>query len=164
MKKRWLIGRYKEIIEDAKPINPIIERIADEVKKQNSLKMGCPVWKDCDKKGCIEQEVCTGDYWFNYWRNKALLAQQEKLTSKKRRKARRDAQKEPCTKYEGKCDKQKTCEILGQCVITLPFVAEMPSVLEALRGKQSVKQIIKIFAQHNPTPMKSYYRKPKNKK
>jgi hypothetical protein len=32
--------------------------------------MACPDWQDCDKKNCIEQQVCMGDYWINYWKNK----------------------------------------------------------------------------------------------
>lgn len=32
--------------------------------------MSCPEWNQCDKKACIEQEVCMGDYWVEYWKNK----------------------------------------------------------------------------------------------
>lgn len=30
--------------------------------------MACPAWRECNKKNCIEQEVCLGDYWPTYWK------------------------------------------------------------------------------------------------
>lgn len=32
--------------------------------------MGCPNWEKCTKKTCIEQSVCMGSYWPEYWKKK----------------------------------------------------------------------------------------------
>lgn len=55
------------------------------------------------------------------------------------------------------CDRKGMCSILSQCMFTLKRVEDNPALMKALKGPHSYRQILKIFRDHDPYPMKSYY-------
>lgn len=120
--------------------------------------MSCPAWEDCNKKVCIEQSVCMGDYWVEFWKRKASEAKEAyKVKKKINRRKFHYAERKLCTKGESTCDKARSCEILGQCIFTIPRFADKPELLSALRGRRTPEQVIKILREHDPEPMRSYY-------
>lgn len=56
-----------------------------------------------------------------------------------------------------KCDKKDTCNILGQCLLSLKIVIDNQNLLNALKGSHTPKQVLILFRDHHITPMKSYY-------
>src|ERR1700733_6649074 len=131
--------------------------------------MPCPDSDNCSKKACIEQSVCMGDYWPNYWKNKLVdplvgrkmppgWKSKTQVRKEKRQASKEFHFKEPCAKTDTHpCDKKDACDVLGQCIITLQMVQDNPPILQSLRGPHTARQIVEIFRQHNITPMKSYY-------
>lgn len=138
--------------------------------------MSCPAWEDCHKKSCIEQYACmNADYWARYWMDKADIPKSKKQTpilpiNKKKIKqfAAVDVSGNTlpsCVKKGDWCDKKASCDILGQCIFTIPRFFDKPKLLLALKGPLSPKEIIKLFREHDPEPMRSYYfQQDKNKR
>lgn len=120
--------------------------------------MSCPAWEKCQKKYCIEQSVCMGEYWVNYWKNKVLVAKQSQKVVEKISK------ETPCSKVKGICDKQATCEFLGQCIFTISAVKGNKKVIKSLSGRHTMKEVLVVLAELNPKPMRSYYLHSKKKK
>lgn len=134
--------------------------------------MVCPAWEDCNKKSCIEQSVCmNGDYWDDYWKEMAELADEQRKTLPMVKKSNSQIKVEKgianstlvyqghplCTKSGDICDKHEACRVLDQCVVTLSRVVNNPMLLEAMRGPHSLKSIINLLKHFDPTPMRSYY-------
>lgn len=136
--------------------------------------MICPAWEDCNKKNCIEESVCmNGDYWSRYWENEKNLNTTRWKDRKKTKKERQDAaiaaykrMLPACTKKSDTdvCNKQRTCEILGQCIFDIPRFQDKPDLLNALKGITAPKSIINVLREHDPEPMRSWYFKADKKK
>lgn len=109
--------------------------------------MSCPAWEDCNKKVCMEAERC--------WKTNHLVG-----ASPEGRKMKDMIVQEihdPCTKTKGVCNKQETCEFLGQCIFTIQAVKGNKKLIKALFGKHSMDQVIGLLKKWNPKPMRSYY-------
>lgn len=127
--------------------------------------MSCPSWEDCNKKSCIEEYVCmNGDYWARYWQrqknNNTPLWQQRKQAKKSKRAEARAfhfKERSACVKSGDWCDKKESCAVLGQCIITIPRIANNPALIESLKGKLDPGAVIKRLRDHDPEPMASYY-------
>lgn len=114
--------------------------------------MSCPEWDKCDKKGCIENERCiNSDYWHS------LSTHVMKVQTKKQRRLFHYLDRNNCNRVESVCDKDSTCKILGQCIFTISAVKDNDKLKKCLSYGWTMKEVIKILAKHNPTPMKSYY-------
>jgi len=125
--------------------------------------MSCPAWEDCNKKSCMENEQCVNK---EYWNSASGLIHRQTIRKDKEsdKKDTVDGHN-PCPKGESKfCNKRTTCEFLGQCIFTISAVKGNKALIKALSGKKSMKQVIEVFAKHNPKPMISYYPNLKNKK
>lgn len=48
--------------------------------------------------------------------------------------------------FNSVCDKQRCCEIMGQCVFTRTGIIDNPAAIEALKRVQNLKKINKILA------------------
>lgn len=109
--------------------------------------MVCPAWEDCNKKFCMENERC--------WKANHLVG-----ITPEGMKMKASIVKEshnPCTKKEGVCDKNDTCEFLGQCIFTINAVKGNRKLIKALYGKHSMDQVLGILKRLNSKPMRSYY-------
>jgi len=138
--------------------------------------MSCPAWENCQKKGCIEESVClNGDYWSRYWqqqKNQNTTLWRDRKSQKKKRRLTENVAKRneyfkntpACIKSDVWCDKKESCDILGQCIVTIARIASNKPLMEALKGPHSIGGIIKILRQYDPEPMESYYFCQKRKK
>jgi hypothetical protein len=129
--------------------------------------MACPDHENCDKKICLEQQVCqNADYWANYWKNQAALKTQFQIGIERQLKALKKAKKakwhkqaaarkngvvfKKCDLSSKNCDKHKACSILGQCIFLHPLVFGNPDIRVALKGPVSTKEIVKIITPTMP--------------
>lgn len=119
--------------------------------------MSCPAWEDCNKKSCIEESCCMGDYWVEYWKRRVSEAKEAYKVKKKDSRRKFNHEIKSCTKDSKTCDKARSCEILGQCIFTIPRFADKPELLQALRGTHNPKGVIRILKKFDPEPMRSYY-------
>lgn len=130
--------------------------------------MSCPAWENCDKKGCIEQCGCTDpNFWSAYWKKMAGFKTGTRVANRARKKAAKDLylkDRPACVKTGDWCDKKESCDILGQCIVTIARIASNKPLMEALKGPHSIGGIIKILRQYDPEPMESYYFCQKRKK
>lgn len=122
----------------------------------------CPLVHICKKEECLRKKVCQNiEYWADYWKNKPRHNPALKsvgTTTKERKNIRKNASKAPCIKDENGCDKKRTCEILGQCVMEHSIVKKNSQIINELRGKQSVKQVLNVFLKTDKRPVRSYYK------
>jgi len=100
------------------------------------------------------------DYWAQYW--KAVAKDQKKTVKVKKKKIRPSNWHNykwlsACQKELAGCDKKESCDILGQCIITIARIASNPALIEALKGKLDPGAVIKRLREHDPEPMASYY-------
>ena len=124
--------------------------------------MSCPAFEDCNKKSCIEESVCmNAEYWAEYWKkmgsNGIKPTPEKSAVSVKKRYRQHHYQSRGCVKEGDWCDKKRSCEIMGQCIFTIPRFADNPQLLNALNGPHTPEQVIKILREHDPEPMRSYY-------
>ena len=136
--------------------------------------------------------VCLNPFfWADYWRKKAREEEAiNGITAKERRKIRKESLKgkshnekkaikrlatlaahndvygmpELCTKNSsGTCDKKAACSILGECLVSIPRFKDKPELLESFRGPKTLKEIIRALKTFDPSPMKSYYLRSRDK-
>jgi hypothetical protein len=128
----------------------------------------CPLVHICKKEECLKEKVCQNmAYWVQYWKNKPRhdpALKSVDTTSKERKKIRKNALRAPCIKDENGCDKKRMCEILGQCVMEHSLVKTNPHIVNELRGKKSVKQVLNVFLKIDKRPVRSYYKAELRKK
>ena len=128
----------------------------------------CPLVHLCKKGECLKEKVCQNiQYWVEHWKNKPRhdpALKSIESTSKERKKIRANTLKTPCIKDENGCDKKRMCEILGQCVMEHSIVKSNPHIVNELRGRQSVKQVLNVFLKTDKRPVRSYYKAELRKK
>lgn len=127
--------------------------------------MICPNAEKCGKKACIEMERCTDPlYWESLSkhiserntkrRNKVKTAPVVHSPGwKSKRQIRREQREKGCPS----CNKRETCDLLAQCIMTLPLVVSNPVIADLIKGSLCTKQILAVLRDHHITPMKSYY-------
>lgn len=114
--------------------------------------MSCPVWNECNRKACTENErCCDPEYWHS------LSSHVTKVQNKISKRRFHYLERNNCSTEEGTCDKDSACKLLGQCIFTISSVKNNAPLKKALSYGWTMKEIIKILEQHDPQPMKSYY-------
>lgn len=120
--------------------------------------MICPVWMECIKKSCIENErCCNPEYW-------ARLSTHVKKTQDKLNKKKYKDNGSGCVRTADGCDKWDTCSFMNECLMKIPRIRFRPALLQALSGPHSMKEIVNILRIIDPSPMRSYYFTAKPKK
>jgi hypothetical protein len=137
----------------------------------------CPDYAACDDVRCLRMGFCL-ELKILVGRNAVEKLLATGVTKKDIRKQRKAEKKElgrrqhrlklamefrreayanldPCIKNGNICDKQAACSILNQCCIER--FAGNEDLINALRGPLVVKDIIRILAKLDPSPMRSYY-------
>ena len=105
-----------------------------------------------------------GDYWAKYWqsqKNSNTALWQERKQGKKRERVKAKSayfkDRPACIKIGDWCVKKGSCDVLGQCIVTIPRIADNPALIEALKGPLDPGAVVKRLREHDPEPMASYY-------
>lgn len=133
--------------------------------------MSCPKWEECEKKSCLEQEACMGDYWPNYWKNMASLRPPEPdivKIFKERKRAEKEEKKKAalirrafskkrsfhmkkCEPRQRGCHLPKVCGLLGECVLTHERTITRPDLIPKLKEATSTRSAVKVLEEIMPS-------------